>query len=156
MSDTIDIYDFEGFKEFLGVVEPTTEQVLKQAKKGMTEEERRMHGLDNHEYRFSVLTEKSMEGQGCNQIKYMLENSKTLSRNYWAAGLTIVRKCVDYEEGIEAISKDYEGYNYEGSTVQILRKYMAKFKPNRQIHLGQDYFWWREDQRVWYHLPRTF
>jgi hypothetical protein len=113
MSDTIDVYDFEGFKEFLGVLEPSTDQVLKQAKKGMTEEERRMHGLDNHEYKFSVLTEKSMEGQGCNQIKYMLENSKTLSRNYWAAGLTIVRKCVDFEEGIEAISKDYEGYNYE-------------------------------------------
>lgn len=113
MSDTIQVHSYEAFKNFFGDVELPISEVLKQAKKGMTDEERRMHGLDNYEHKFSKIVEATINGQGCNQIKYMIENSATLGRNYWAAGLTIAIKCSDYENGITAISEGYDGFNYE-------------------------------------------
>ncbi|NDH85676.1 hypothetical protein EBY67_01280, partial [bacterium] len=46
ISDELPTYVFEEFKQFLGEVDPSVEDILKAASKGLTEEERRMHGLD--------------------------------------------------------------------------------------------------------------
>ena len=110
LSETINLYDFEQFKDFLGKVEPSLNDILKQARKGLSEEDRKMMGLTNFESSFKKIVEKSMEGQGCQQIKYLYENQKDTPYDLWVAGLTVASKCSDAHEAIHEISKEHPDY----------------------------------------------
>jgi hypothetical protein len=57
-----------------------------------------------------------MADEGCNQIKYIIENSETLSEPMWHSGLSIARQCVDWEEAIHELSKWYPQYSAEETT----------------------------------------
>lgn len=115
ISETIQLYDFQEFKEFLGTVTPSLTQILKQAKKGLSDEERRMHGLDNWDASFAKILSESLKGTGCNQIQYMYENQDDVSYDLWVAGLTVANKCEDHETAIHTISDKAKGYSYEAT-----------------------------------------
>ena len=115
MSSSIEIYDWEEFKSFLGTVELTLDQILKQAKKGLSEEERKMHGLDNWEASFDKILRESIKGTGCNQIKHMYENPDDVSYDLWIAGLTVANKCQDHEVAIHTISERASNYSSEAT-----------------------------------------
>ena len=112
LSEEINEYSFAAFKEFLGEVELSEKDILAKVSKGLDEETRRMLGMDNYVYTFEELALKSLEGRGCGQIQYMLENPQTVPRDQWAAGLTVAVKCADGETAIHKMSEDYEGYDY--------------------------------------------
>lgn len=112
LSEEINEYSFDAFKEFLGEIELSEKEILAKVTKGLDEETRRMLGMDNYVYTFEELAVKSLEGKGCGQIQYMLENPQTVPRDQWAAGLTVAVKCADGEVAIHKMSEDYEGYDY--------------------------------------------
>jgi len=116
ISDELPVYVFEEFKQFLG--DPSVEEILKAASKGLTEEERRMHGLDNWEASFDKILKESMLGTGCNQIKHMMEHPDDVSYELWTAGLTVASRCVDAETAIHTLSEGAKNYNREATILK--------------------------------------
>ena len=116
LGDSIPVYNFDMFKEFLGEIEMSMEQVLALAPKGgMSEEQRKILKLDNFQASFQDIAVKSMQGQGCNQIKFVLENAKDLQEPIWYAGLSIAQHCKDRGTAIHLMSEDHPTYNKEAT-----------------------------------------
>ena len=103
------------FKDLLGEVDTSVVEVLAQAKKGLDQDTLKLIKSENIETLFSTIATKSLEGAGCNQIRYVLEQSKTLSEPMWHSGLSIARQCADWEESVILMSEDYPGYNREAT-----------------------------------------
>jgi hypothetical protein len=104
-------YDFDVFKEFLGPVVPTVQNILSQIPKGLDEDTKALLKLDNFQTTFQSIAERSLEGDGCNQIKYVLTHAATLPEPLWHSGLSIARHCEDWETAIHLMSEDYPGYS---------------------------------------------
>lgn len=114
-------YDFSAFKSFLGEEGEDIAQsieVIKAKTKGMDEETKAIARLDNFEDSFAVLAEKSLSGNGCNQIKYAIENRETLSYNLWFGALSIAQRCVDREGAIRAVSEGHPDYTFEAAALK--------------------------------------
>lgn len=108
-------YDFSLFKELLGVSDVTTpiDSILSVAVKGL--DSNSLAFKDNFEYVFEDIAILSLEGKGCNQIKYILEEAKTVREPLWYAGLSIAVRCVDGPEAIHLMSEDHPGYSRENT-----------------------------------------
>lgn len=104
-------YDFQAFKDFLGEVEESQEDILAGIARGLDEDTLKIAKMDNFESVFQTIAEKSLEDQGCAQIKYILLNSQSLSEPLWHSGLSIARHCTDWETAIHLMSEDYPGYS---------------------------------------------
>jgi Domain of unknown function (DUF927) len=113
INDEIHTYDWKEFKEFLGEIELSPDEVLATISKGLDDETRKMLGMDNFSFKFETIAIKSLNGEGCNQIRYMLENPNDVHRDQWAGGLTIAVRCIDGESAIHEMSNEYTNYNYE-------------------------------------------
>ena len=126
LTDEIYQYSFEEFKSYLdgGIVGQSlpklnspievlqdTKDILMAAAGGLDEDTLAILKRDNFERVFSVLATRSLEGEGCGQVKYILENAETLPEPLWYAGLGLARRCEDWEEAIHLMSEDYKGYN---------------------------------------------
>jgi hypothetical protein len=111
------VYDFDEFKDFLLTpneeVQGLTNDVLAKVKKGLDEDTLAMKKIDNFEKNFQKIAGRSLEGDGCGQVKYILENSATLEEPLWFAGLSIAKYCEDGNEAIHLLSEDHPGYKYE-------------------------------------------
>jgi hypothetical protein len=115
LTDEIYVYSFDAFKEFLGIEEINlaAADVLRSIPKGLDEETKALMKLDNYETVFDKIAIRSMEGDGCEQIKWAIENRRTLPEPVWTAVLSIAQHCTDRDEAIHALSCDYPGYNWE-------------------------------------------
>ena len=114
LTDEIHTYSFDAFKEFLGVEEiNVAADVLRSVPKGLDEETKALLKMDNYETVFDKIAVRSMEGDGCEQIKWAIENRETLPEPVWTAVLSIAQHCTDRDEAIHAISCDYPGYSWE-------------------------------------------
>jgi len=116
ISTVMEVYDFDEFKEFLGTQNdgPTaSNDVFAKVKKGLDEDTLAMKKMDNFEKNFQKIAERSLDGDGCEQVKYILENSATLEEPLWFAGLSIAKYCEDGKEAIHLLSEDHSGYKYE-------------------------------------------
>jgi hypothetical protein len=118
ISDVILQYNFTEFKEFLGEEDLSFADIIKAAKKGMSEEERQAQGGSNFENSFAKLLESSMNGYGCHQIKHMMQKPDEVNYELWTAGLTVASKCVDQETAIHTISEGAKGYNREATILK--------------------------------------
>ena len=116
LGDSIPVYSFDEFKNFLGeVVQSHDSLIASLPKTGLSEDQRKMMKLDNFQSKFSDIAIKSLEGTGCNQIKFILENSKALPEFLWHSGLSIAQHCSDRDTAIHMMSEDYPGYNREAT-----------------------------------------
>lgn len=109
-------YDFETFKKFLGPLPHTneaSEAILASVPKGLDTDTAAFKSAENFETVFENLAVDSLSGNGCNQIKYALENSVTLPEPLWHSVLSIAQHCLDRDEAIHKVSEDYPGYNWE-------------------------------------------
>ena len=61
--------------------------------------------------KFSTIAIRSIQGDGCMQIKTMLEKPNGVSYDMWCAGLSIANKCVDGETAIHKLSKGHDDYS---------------------------------------------
>jgi hypothetical protein len=108
------VYSFPEFKEFLGEPEvESSSDVLARVSKGLSDEDRKMLGIDNFKYNFEKIVIRSIEGDGCAQVNEAVVNPNSISRNLWAGILTIAVRCDDGDTAIHKISEDYDNYDPE-------------------------------------------
>lgn len=112
LTDELYVYSFDEFKEFLGIEEPTIKEILAHIPKGLDDDTKALLKLDNNETSFEKIAVRSLEGDGCGQIKYAIENGRSLAEPIWTAVLSIAQHCIDRDEAIHKVSEDYPGYNY--------------------------------------------
>ena len=116
ISGDIKVYKFDMFKEFLGTITKSFEDILKS--KQMTDITKQMSGLSNYASKFDTIATKSLDeasDEGCLQIRHIIRNRASLSEPLWYAGLSIAQHCVDRDKAIHALSQDYPGYSREGT-----------------------------------------
>jgi hypothetical protein len=113
ISDEVFCYSFQEFKDFLGEPELDAVDILAAIPKGLDDDTRAILNRDNFISKFEEIAIKSLEGDGCNQIKHMLLNPNEVARDQWAGGLTIAVKCVDGDTAIHSMSEDYNKYSYD-------------------------------------------
>jgi hypothetical protein len=114
--EDLPVYSFDDvFKVELGNIDVSVNSLLANVPKGLSDDQRRMMGLDNYEYDFSDIADKSVKGQGCGQIKFILENAKTITEPVWRAGLSIAQHCKDRDVAIHAMSEDHPSYNKDAT-----------------------------------------
>ena len=106
-------YDFDAFKLFLGV--DSAIEIIKTKSKGKA-----VARLDNFEDSFALLAERSLSGSGCNQIKYAIENRKTLPYGLWFGALSVAQRCVDRDDAIRAVSEDHPEFSFEDASLKAL------------------------------------
>ena len=106
-------YDYSVFKELLGPVEPPVKSILSDVPKGLDDDTKALLGFDNFQTTFQSIAERSLSGEGCSQIRFILTNSASLPEPLWHSGLSIARHCEDWETAIQLMSEDYPGYNAE-------------------------------------------
>jgi hypothetical protein len=112
ISGSINVYQFEMFKEFLGEEEHTPFEEIVKTK--LTEVSRQMNGLGNFSSKFDIISRKSLDeesNEGCAQIRHIIRNRESLSEPLWYAGLSIAQHCVDRDVYIHMLSKDHPGYD---------------------------------------------
>lgn len=68
-------------------------------------------GDPNRVSKFHTIWIKSINGTGCAQIKYAIENAATLSEPLWRAALSIAQHCEDRDWAIHELSKDHPNYS---------------------------------------------
>jgi len=107
----IKLFDLEELTPFFGEVSQETEFDLSQVKRGLDDDTRNMLGLDNYEFVFETIAVESLEGRGCNQIQWILENAASCPEPLWKAGLSVAVRCVDGDTAIHRMSEDYPGYS---------------------------------------------
>ena len=108
----IKLFDLDELTPFFGGVQLESSFDLSQAKKGLDEETRKMLGLDNYEYVFQTIAFESLEGRGCNQIKWMLQNAASCPEPLWKAGLSVAIRCVDGDTAIHTMSEEHPQYSH--------------------------------------------
>ena len=66
---------------------------------------------ENQRGSFKRLLMKTAKGTGCAQIKYIIENQKTVSHDLWRSGLSIANVCTDGDKGAELMSSKHDDYS---------------------------------------------
>ena len=73
--------------------------------------------MGNYQARFKTILIKSLQDEGCAQLKYIYENQEEVEEPLWRAGLSIAQQCVDAEVAIHKISNKHPDYN-KGTTIR--------------------------------------
>lgn len=63
--------------------------------------------------KFKKIARRSLKGNGCNALRYIIENQETVEEPLWRAGLSVAWACEDADEAIHLMSKKYSGYSAE-------------------------------------------
>ena len=104
-------HPFEEIVAHFGEVEQAFD--LSKVEKGLDDDtkaifERRQ---GNFEYVFSNIVVASMEGNGCAQIKYIVENPASCPEPLWYAGISVAVRCSDGAESIHLMSEGHPNYS---------------------------------------------
>ena len=78
--------------------------------KTITESAPRKIGVDEV-YDFRKLLTLTKDGEGCEQIRWMLENPALVKEPLWRAGLSIARNCKDADKWVHKLSKNHPEYD---------------------------------------------
>lgn len=122
-------YDFDVFKNFLGLIESpaqSTQDILATLPRGIDKEIFDPAKFDSFEYVFADIVEKSLQDDGCGQIKHLLINARTVEEPLWRAGLSVAMRCVDADPSIYLMSEDYPNYDRD----ETLRKAQQTLNAN--------------------------
>lgn len=120
LDDEFNQYDFAAFKDFLGIDLDVGQaiELIKAKSRGLDEETKAIARLDNFEDSFALLAEKSLSGNGCNQIKYAIEKRAVLPYGLWFGALSIAQRCVDRDNAIRMVSEDHPDYTFENASLK--------------------------------------
>ena len=145
LSTDFNQYSFDIFKDYLdggmevgqglpGIKSESKQDIkdiLNLAPKGLDEDTLALLKRDNFEKSFADLAIKSLNNEGCGQIKHILENANSLPEPLWYAGLSIARRCEDWEEAIHAMSEDYTDYSRESTIKKAEQSIKEATGPHR-------------------------
>jgi len=67
--------------------------------------------MGNYTSKFKTILMKTSKGEGCAQLKYVVQNQADMSEPMWRAGLSIAAFCEDKHVAIHRISEGYPGYD---------------------------------------------
>ena len=106
-------YDFEMLKPALGNVQKPFN--LRDVERGLDEDTKAIYDKrnGNFEFDFGKIAMTSLEGDGCAQIKYILENAAECPEPLWYAGISVAVRCRDGATAIHQMSEDYPGYSHD-------------------------------------------
>lgn len=104
-------WSYEEFKKYLGEAPSKESSIFDVLPRGLDDDTKKIARVDNYETTFQDIAVKSIEGNGCAQIKHVLVNSRTASYDEWYSALGIARHCTDWETAIHLLSEDYDGYD---------------------------------------------
>jgi len=122
-NDEIVMHDLDEIVSCLGEVEapektiPGLENVIKE----LTEEEIKLRDeyykrlAENYKYNFKEIADKSLEGVGCAQIKWIIENAPTCPEPLWYDGISVAARCDDADTAIHELSKNHPKYTIQGA-----------------------------------------
>lgn len=65
--------------------------------------------------KFKTIMMKTIDGVGCGQLKWVVENQDTMPEPMWRAGLSIAAFCEDRDKAIHKISKNHPEYSPEST-----------------------------------------
>ena len=105
MNETAPI-SFEDFAKLMGPIAPP-KPIHKPAQ--LDELTRALMG--NRQSRFKVIFDKTLAGNGCEQLRNIMENQNDIEEPLWRAGLSIAKFCVDGGKAIHIISKQHDKYD---------------------------------------------
>lgn len=74
--------------------------------------------MNDRKNSFEKILKRTINGTGCNQIRYLVENQDGLHYDMWRGGLSIARNCEDWETAIHAISQGHSGYDREQTEIK--------------------------------------
>jgi hypothetical protein len=112
IGDEIHVYDWDEFKEFIGGDQAPVDPFA-DVRKGLDEDTLAMKKIDNYEWSFQLIAERSLVGDGCAQVEYMLVNEKTCEEPLWHAGLSIAKFCNDGATAIHEMSSEHPNYSHK-------------------------------------------
>ena len=97
----------DSFSEHIGFdIHSAKKEQLDDATKAMMKTE-------NFDSSFKKIVKKTLSGQGCNQLKWIMENQETCNEPKWFAGLSIAAHSVESEQAIHLISNKHPEYSKE-------------------------------------------
>ena len=96
---------FDDLRQLLGV----SEFDASAAKRPMDEVTKNL--LANRPSSFKDILQKSVAGEGCNQIMHAVGNQATISEPLWRAVLSVAQHCIDRDKAIHVASRHYPGYD---------------------------------------------
>ncbi len=67
--------------------------------------------IENSENSFRVILNKTIKGEGCEQLKNIMENQQDISEPLWRAGLSIAKFCNDADKAVHKMSERHPEYS---------------------------------------------
>ena len=121
----VETHDFSVLRPALGEVEKPFK--LSDVDKGLDPDTKAIFEKrrNNFEYDFSQIVVTSLQGTGCAQIKYIVENAASCPEPLWYAGLSVAVRCRDGGTAIHRMSEghpDYTSADTERKAQQSLRE----------------------------------
>jgi hypothetical protein len=106
---SLELHDFDRFVSLLGVdTTPAPTPIPEGANAVMA------NLMGNRESYFKDILKKSMSGDGCAQLKHIVENPNDIPEPLWFNGISIIKHCVDGgRKGAHKISCGHENYDPE-------------------------------------------
>lgn len=99
---------FEDFAALMGPIVPAKRPT---APKELDDFTKALMG--NRQSRFKTIMLKTIKGEGCEQIKRIVESQDTTEEPLWRAGLSIAQHCVDKSTAIHKISDKHPQYDHD-------------------------------------------
>lgn len=91
--------------------------------------------LGNRTTYFKNIVLKTIKGNGCEQLRYIIEHQSTMSEYMWRAGLSIAKFCEDADSAIERISRGHPDYSPEVTYNKVMG---IKEGPYRCVTFNRD------------------
>lgn len=143
LDEEITVYDFDEFKKFMDEVETNqpAQDPFANVRRGLDEDTLAMKRVDNYQWDFYKIAQRSLSGDGCAQVKYWLENADTLGYDDWFSSMNIAYFCADGDKMIHEVSKDHPDYTekqVEEKKLEFIKRgkpqtceYLASQNPDR-------------------------
>lgn len=115
LANAITYYNFDDLRTVIGEDQTAMLRGIKKSLGLISLDKSTQALLSNRQSKYETIVIKSMEGTGCAQIKYAVENSDKLSEPLWRAHLSNAHVCSDREYGVDIVSRDYPDYDAEAA-----------------------------------------
>ena len=111
--------EFEEFKKILGVKSTEFSPLFKEqvpVKRELTHLQKQ--AAANNEYSFEKIMQRSIDGDGCNQLRDYYENRSEMDYMRWFHALTVASVCKDRDTAIHKVSDGHPDYDPDATEIK--------------------------------------